>query len=127
MARSDLTPKQEKFCQEYVKCGNASEAYRLAYNAAKMKQTSIHRMATEVLGNLKIASRLDELRQPAIEATHMTVESHLRTLDGLAQEARAKGQLTAAIRAEELRGKVAGYYKDRLEIDGGMVLVKLDD
>ena len=33
-----LTLKQENFCQYYVDIeGNASEAYRMAYNASKMK------------------------------------------------------------------------------------------
>ena len=31
----NLTPKQEKFCQKYIEMGNASEAYRQAYNASK--------------------------------------------------------------------------------------------
>jgi phage terminase small subunit len=26
-----LTIKQEKFCNKYLECGNASEAYRYAY------------------------------------------------------------------------------------------------
>lgn len=37
-----LTLKQEKFCHYYVDTdGNASEAYRMAYDAAKMKAESI--------------------------------------------------------------------------------------
>ena len=31
-----LTPKQEGFCQNYIETGNASEAYRLNYNAQNM-------------------------------------------------------------------------------------------
>ena len=36
-----LTPKQERFCQVYIETGNASEAYRAAYNAEKMKPESV--------------------------------------------------------------------------------------
>lgn len=122
-----LTPKQERFCQEYVKTGNAAAAYRTAYDCTAMKDKTIHNRTGELLKNRGITGRLDELRAPAIQAVELTVESHLRKLDELAQEAREKGNLTAAIRAEELRGKVAGYYKDRLEIDGGLTLVRLDD
>ena len=32
-----LTVKQYNFCQQYMLTGNASEAYRLSYNAANMK------------------------------------------------------------------------------------------
>ena len=28
----NLTPKQAKFCREYIKCGNATEAYKKAYD-----------------------------------------------------------------------------------------------
>ena len=37
---NQLTPKQEKFAQVYVECGNASEAYRQAYNAENMQDDS---------------------------------------------------------------------------------------
>ena len=36
-----LTAKQEAFARAYVETGNASEAYRRAYNAENMKQESI--------------------------------------------------------------------------------------
>ena len=32
-----LTPKQEAFCLAYMETGNASEAYRRAYDADNMK------------------------------------------------------------------------------------------
>ena len=58
-----LTPKQEKFCLKYSECGNASEAYRHAYQAGKMKPESINRMAFALLADLKITSRVEELRR----------------------------------------------------------------
>ena len=54
-----LTPKQEGFCLSYVEIGNASEAYRLNYNAEKMKPESVNRMAAELLNNLKISRATD--------------------------------------------------------------------
>ena len=46
-----LTPKQEGFCLSYVETGNASEAYRLNYNAGKMKSGTINTRAKELLKN----------------------------------------------------------------------------
>jgi phage terminase small subunit len=37
-----LTVKQENFCLAYMETGNASEAYRRAYNAGKMKPAVIN-------------------------------------------------------------------------------------
>ena len=58
-----LTPKQEKFCLRYSECGNASEAYRQAYNTAKMKPESVNRKAFELLEDVKITARLEALRK----------------------------------------------------------------
>ena len=57
-----LTVKQEKFCNKYLECGNASEAYRFSHNAQKMKPETINRAAYDLLNNPKITARLEELR-----------------------------------------------------------------
>lgn len=58
-----LTAKQEAFAKEYVlNGGDASAAYRKAYDASKMKPESIHRKAKEVLDNGKVAARVKELQ-----------------------------------------------------------------
>jgi phage terminase small subunit len=57
-----ITPKQEKWCIEYLGTGNASEAYRRVYNIGNMKPESIHRKAKELLDNVKITARLEELK-----------------------------------------------------------------
>jgi len=80
-----LTEQQEKFCQAYVECGNASEAYRRAYPRAKnWKPESVHRKAHELLGNVKIMSRLDELRRPALKKAEVTAERVVKELARIA-------------------------------------------
>lgn len=49
----ELTPKQEAFAQRFVETGNASEAYRQAYNAEAMKAETVHRKAKELMDNGK--------------------------------------------------------------------------
>ena len=58
-----LSPKQEKFCLEYKKCGNASEAYRRVYNIQNMKSRSINQRAYELIHKPKILNRLSELQK----------------------------------------------------------------
>jgi len=110
-----LTPKQETFCLAYLETGNASEAYRRAYNAAKMKSATVARTAKEVMDNPKIAARLAELRQPAVEAVQITLQTHLQALQDLRDKAATAEQYAAAITAETNRGKAAGLYTERLE------------
>jgi phage terminase small subunit len=57
-----LTQKQENFCLAYIELGNASEAYRRFYNAARMKAATVNRRATELLANGTITARIAELR-----------------------------------------------------------------
>jgi phage terminase small subunit len=110
-----LTPKQESFCLAYLETGNASEAYRRAYNTAKMKPESVNRLAKAAVDNVKIASRLAELRKPAVEAAQITLQSHLRDLQDLRDKAATAEQYAAAITAETNRGKAAGLYTEKIE------------
>lgn len=110
MSSYKLTPKQEKFCLEYLKTGNASEAYRLAYDIKKMKPETVNRTAKALLDNRKIATRIDELRKPAIKEAQLTFESHLKRLDDLSRGAEKAEQFGAAINAEIHRGKASGFY-----------------
>jgi len=60
---SKLTPKQEGFCLSYIETGNASEAYRLNYDAENMKPATIKVKASELLNNGKVTARLAELQK----------------------------------------------------------------
>lgn len=58
-----LTEKQERFCQFYLDTdGNASEAYRMAYDASEMKPNSVWNAASLLLDNPKVAQRISEIR-----------------------------------------------------------------
>lgn len=92
-AKGKLTPKQEKFCEIYVETGNASEAYRRAYDAGKMSDQAIHVNASKLLKNAKVALRIEELESLKAEKTEsvaqrleITIE---RTLEELARIAYA--------------------------------------
>jgi len=113
-----LTQKQETFCQAYIELGNASAAFRQAYNSEKMKPETVNRNAKKLLDNDKIIARLAELRAPVVEAVRFTLESHLNMLATLRDEARNLGQVAAAVSAEGLRAKAMGVYVQRQEISG---------
>ena len=58
-----LTPKQSKFAEEYVNTGNASEAYRRAYDVAKTTSNEVIAVkASELLKNGNISVRVKELQ-----------------------------------------------------------------
>ena len=110
-----LTPKQEAFCLAYLETGNASEAYRRAYDAENMKPESINRKAKDVIDNVKIAARIEALRKPALKRAQMTLEGHLADLQMLRDKALEADQFSAAISAEIARGKASGVHVEKSE------------
>ena len=59
---ANLTKKQEEFCIHFSHSNNASEAYRLSYNAKNMKSETVHRRAHELAHNGKIRAMVEYLR-----------------------------------------------------------------
>ncbi|WP_228413438.1 terminase small subunit [Salmonella enterica] len=82
-----LTIKQEAFCQAYIETGNASEAYRTAYAADKMKPEVVHVQACKLQDNPKIALRIKELRGEIKQRHNVTVDSLLAELEEARQKA----------------------------------------
>lgn len=107
-----LTPKQEKFCQKYIETGNASEAYRQAYNAANMKPETVNRTAKELLDNPKIAARLAELRGNIVKRHGVTVDSLIAELEEARLIARGKEQGAAMVQATMGKAKLAGLDRE---------------
>lgn len=72
-----LTPKQEHFCMAFIETGNASEAYRQAYDAESMSAHTINTKASLMLSQDKIRARVDELKAAHRERHSVTVESQI--------------------------------------------------
>ncbi|MFH2819557.1 terminase small subunit [Citrobacter portucalensis] len=120
-----LTPKQEAFCQAYIETGNASEAYRTAYAADKMKTESVNRKAKELLDNGKIAARIGELQGEIKQRHNVTVDSLLAELEEARQKALSTEtpQSSAAVAATMGKAKLVGLDKqiiDHTSSDGSM-------
>jgi phage terminase small subunit len=110
-----LTSKQENFCHAFIELGNASDAYRAAYDAEKMKEETIWRSAHDVLKNPKVSARIEELRKPVVERVRITLESHLDEMQRLKDIALQKDNINAALAAEMGRAKAAGLYVTKTE------------
>lgn len=119
----NLTPKQEKFCIVYLETGNASEAYRQAYDAQGMKPETVNKRASELLDNGEIAGRLGELRAPIIAKAQLTVEDLLRELEEARQLAIDTEAPAPAVSATMGKAKLLGLDKqviDHTSSDGSM-------
>ena len=81
---SNLTPKQEKFCNLYVELGNASEAYRQSYSCSKMKTETINNKAYQMLCRGDIKARVKELQVELDKKSEYKKEDALNTLKDIA-------------------------------------------
>ena len=120
-----LTAKQEAFAVKFFECGNASEAYRHAYNVGKTtKPETIWSKASELLAIGKVSARVSELQIEARERAMVTVESITAELEEARQLAMLdeKGA-SAAVAASMGKAKVNGLIvdkKDHSSTDGSM-------
>lgn len=78
--KKGLTIKQEKFCNKYLECGNASEAYRYAYDCSNMSNNAVWNASSILLDNPKVIQRIKELQSSFQKRTEITKERVLNEL-----------------------------------------------
>ncbi len=115
MSKETLSPKQKAFVRFYIETANASEAYRRAYNAGNMGANAIHVAACKLLKHPKVTIMKQALDEKANLETLLTLEQHMSELKTLREMAKTNGQMSAAIKAEELRGKLRRFYVEQVE------------
>lgn len=77
-----LTLKQETFCQEFVKSGNATASYKIAYpKSAFWKENTVTVKASHTLaGNDNIKARIGELRAKQAKKHDVSKDFVIKTL-----------------------------------------------
>ena len=110
----DLSPQQEKFAQAVAAGKTLSDAYRSAYNVRPTTLAkSVHEASSTLMANVKVASRIEEIRAPVIASARVTLEAHLDALGVLSERAAARGRYNTAIYAELARGRACGFYVNK--------------
>ena len=119
MTSKPITSKQEKFAQCVASGMTQADAYRNSFDVRPTtKSESIIEKASFLMAQINIKSRVAELRLPIVEKVGITLENHIAELQSLKQLAREAGNYAAAIKAEELRGKVCGLYVEKVQHSG---------
>ena len=113
-----MTPKQEQFARLYVKTGNASEAYRQAYNTDNMKPETVTNEAYKLLQDPDISAMVDDLKAEARQRHAVTVGDLLSELEQARAAALAAPtpQSSAAVSATMGKAKMLGLLVDKAEI-----------
>lgn len=127
----ELTPKQETFAQRYVETGNASEAYRHAYDVgADTKPESVWTNASQVLSDTKVAQRVMDLQEAARERHDVTMDRLTEELEQARLQAMSdpKGA-SAAVSAIMGKAKLHGLLVDKQDhssTDGSMTPQRIE-
>lgn len=138
-----LTPKKKKFADEFIKCGNQSEAYRRAYNCKNMKPETITEAASKLMQDYDVSTRVQELqarieKKNILSAQQLQEELTRYILDekeeecivieansdksSTARRMTKKVQPKDKLKAIELLCKLAGYNIEKGEINAPVTI-----
>ena len=120
-----LTYKQQKFVMRYIQNdGNASEAYRYAYDCSKMSDKAINVEASKMLKNPNITLWIEHYQknvQDFIDEEIMySTNDAFQELEELQQKSMSSSKtFNIAMKAIENKCKLKGLFTDKVEVSGG--------
>lgn len=119
LVEKPLTEMQKKFARLYVESSygtghlsNAEAALQAGYSPDSAYQRAYELLNPKICPH--VVKYIGELKEDFRIKNNIDPDKHMARLNHLGQRAEEKGQYGVAGRMEELRGKVAGYYIDRI-------------
>jgi hypothetical protein len=113
-----MTQRMVAFAHAVASGKTQADAYRMTYSLRKMTNKTLHEKASRLAADTRVADLISKLQEKAAQATLFTLQDHLRNLHDISLKALNAKDFNAAARAEEARGKAAGFYVQRLEHTG---------
>ena len=105
-----LSIRHERFCNEYIKSGNATQAYKLAgYADTPNARANVHRL----LRKDSVKQRIIAIRADIAVETGITRETEAKRLTTLIERLESSGNDRLLLKAIELRCKLYGLLIDR--------------
>lgn len=112
-----LTLNETRFVEYVVNGATLTESYILAYGADRRRtKASLNVAASQIKCRPHVTAAIQAVRESGLEQAGYDVATHIGELQRLKREALQAKNLGAAVRAEELTGKVAGFYTEKREI-----------
>ena len=108
-----LTAKQEKFVQGIIEGMSQADAYRSAYSTKNMTDKSVWELASRLMNDVKVSSRLNELREQIATPKIMSASRRAERLTEFATDP----DPNVAMKAIDLLNKMMGEYVQKVEAD----------
>ena len=112
------TPTQKKFARLYVESSygtghltNTEAAIQAGYSPDSAYQRAYELLNPKICPH--VVKYIGQLKDDFRIKNNIDPDKHMARLNHLGQRAEEKDMIGVSLRAEELRGKVAGYYIDR--------------
>ena len=107
----NLTEKQYKFCQEYLRNGgNATQAYRDSYNTSDMSDKTIRQKASALLNKDHIRATIDYLRKPQEVEYTLDKKQRIKIVEDIANSKEEKSP--DRLKAIDILLKLHGDFKE---------------
>lgn len=120
-----LTYKQQKFVLRYIQNGgNASEAYRCAYDCTNMSDKAINVEASKMLKNPNVTLWIEyyqgNVQNFINEEIIYSTNDAFQELEELQKKSMSSSKTyNIAMKAIENKCKLKGLFKDQIEVSGG--------
>ena len=109
-----MTPKQERFCLEYMKDLNATQAAK----RAGYSEATAYSIGQRLLKDVEIINLIDGEKTKRTERIERNIDDILKEIRETRTLALELGQTSAAIRASELESKLMGLFIEKRELSG---------
>ena len=109
-----MTPNQQKFADEYIKCGNATQAYKIAYpnvKAQKVAESSGCRLLSKAKVQEYIKKKNEEILNDRIADMQEVKEFWTNIMRNKCAEDKDR------LKASEFIAKTNGAFIDKLQVE----------
>ena len=120
-----ITAKQEAFAQAIADGMTQADAYRTAYSAGKMADSSIHVNASKLMADAKVAQRVAELRAALAERKLWRREDSVEVLAKIAKED-PEAPHSAIVSAVKELNAMHGF-NEPTKVDVGLQVLRLSE
>lgn len=111
--------RHELFSQEAATGRAKTDAFIEVYpHAAAWTPAAAHVKASMMAARQDVKERIAFLQAKAADVAVFTLSAHLIRLNNLSLAAERAGEFTSAVKAEENRGRAAGFYPTKVELTG---------
>ena len=117
--KKNLTEKQQAFIKDYAGGMSAPQAFKNNYSCSNNEEAKYK--AEKLLANPLISKEIEKIQEKKRKSINYSSSDSFSKLLEIQEKALQKGDLTNALKAEEMKGKLMGFFKNSDNVTVGAV------